>query len=81
MSMDKSQELFKIVTAYRFIAMLMALAVSLMGHYGVAIDAEVADAIKNFLLGFIGVNSLGKVTDRIAGAIKESNTPFINGEV
>jgi hypothetical protein len=78
---EKSEELFKIVTAYRFIAMLLALMVALMGHYGVAIDPEVAKMINTFLVSFIGVNSGGKWIDKIALAIKDTNSNSFNGEV
>jgi uncharacterized membrane protein (DUF441 family) len=65
--MTKTEELVNILTAYRFIAMLMALLVAIMGHYGIAIDTEVASMIQNFLVGFIGVNTAGKLFEALKG--------------
>jgi hypothetical protein len=78
---DKTEEIVSIVTAYRFIAMLMALLVALMGHYNIVIDQEVSNMINTFLVSFIGINSGGKWIDKIAGAIESKNNYQSNGEV
>lgn len=77
--MTKTDELLNIVTAWRFIAMLMMLLVAIMSHHGIALDAGTAEIINKFLGGFIGINTLGKVTEKIALALEKSST--INGEI
>lgn len=69
--MSRTEEIVNIVTAWRFIAMLGILLVALMGHYG-QLDPEVAKYVQNFFIGFIGVNTTGKITDKIVEAVKST---------
>ena len=49
--------------------MLMILLISIMTHYGILVDQVVAEYINKFLMGFIGINTAGKLTTKIAEAI------------
>jgi len=79
--MTKTEELANIVTAWRFIAMLMMLLIAIMSHYGIALDSKVAELLNTFLASFIGINTVGKITDKIADALKPNNNPVITTEI
>lgn len=74
--MTRTEELLDIVTAWRFIAMLAALLAAVIGHYGI-LEPELANYIRNFFIGFIGINSGGKWIKQMSEAIVSSREEFI----